>query len=147
MAEQMDQRRIVVGVDGSPTSRQALRWAVGQAALTGATVEAVHALEIPVTDGWAPMFDLVEHLSKAAEHMLAGAVAETARAHPTVVVRARVIEGHPATVLLSAAEGADLLVLGSRGHGGFVGALLGSVSQHCAHHATCPVVIIRDRQA
>lgn len=53
------------------------------------------------------------------------------------------IEGHPAAVLLTAAEGADLLVLGCRGHGGFVGALLGSVSQHCVHHATCPVVIIR----
>lgn len=143
MTERENPGRIVVGVDGSPTSRHALRWAVGQAELTGATVDVVHALEIRVTDGWAPMFDLVEHLSKAADQMLADAVAEATGAHPAVAVEARVIEGHPATVLLTAAEGATLLVVGCRGHGGFVGALLGSVSQYCAHHATCPVVIVR----
>jgi nucleotide-binding universal stress UspA family protein len=55
-----------------------------------------------------------------------------------------VVQGHPAQVLLDASAGAELLVIGSRGHGGFVGAMLGSVGQHCVHHATCPVVIIRD---
>ncbi len=61
-------------------------------------------------------------------------------------MRARVVEGNPAQVLLDAADGADLLVLGSRGHAGFTEALLGSVSQHCVHHAPCPVVVIRGRE-
>jgi nucleotide-binding universal stress UspA family protein len=143
MTESVNRRRIVVGVDGSPASKQALRWAVEHAALTGATVDVVHALQVPVTDGWAPMFDLVENLSKAGEQMLADAVAAVAEAHPAVTMQVRLIEGHPATVLLTQADGADLLVVGSRGHGGFVGALLGSVSQYCAHHAGCPVVIVR----
>lgn len=60
-----------------------------------------------------------------------------------MAVRTQVAEGNPARVLLSAAAGADLLVVGSRGHGGFTEALLGSVGQHCAHHARCPVVVIR----
>lgn len=86
--------RIVAGVDGSPSSLEALRWTVGQAELTGSTVDAV-------------------------------------------------VEGHPAEALLDAADGADLLVVGSRGRGGFASALLGSVSQHVTHHARCPVVVIR----
>lgn len=143
MSERASERRIVVGVDGSATSRSALRWAVEQAEMTGGTVDAVHAWQAPATDGWNPMFDLVETLTKAGEQMLADAITEVAGRHPSVPVRPRVIEGHPASVLLTAAEGADLLVLGCRGHGGFVGALLGSVSQHCVHHATCPVVVIR----
>lgn len=136
-------RRIVVGVDGSPASRHALRWAVAQAELTGATVEAINVLYLPVTDGWAPTFDLIEQMTIAGDQMLTDAASETAKAHPTVEVAHRVIEGYPAAILLAAAEGAELLVLGSRGHGGFVGALLGSVSQHCAQHSECPVVIIR----
>jgi nucleotide-binding universal stress UspA family protein len=144
MAEKVNPRRIVVGVDGSSTSNRALRWAAEQAELTGATVDAVHALQVPVTGG-ASMFELVETLSKAGEQMLADAVAEVIGEHPAVTARARLIEGHPASVLLAQAEGADLLVVGSRGHGGFVGALLGSVGQHCVQHATCPVVVIRGR--
>jgi nucleotide-binding universal stress UspA family protein len=143
MGEPVKGRRIVVGVDGSPASRHALRWAVAQGELTGATVEAINILYLPVTDGWAPTFDLIEQMTEAAHRMLAEAAQETEGAHPAVKVEPRVVEGYPATILLAAAEGADLLVLGSRGHGGFVGALLGSVSQHCAQHATCPVVIIR----
>ncbi len=60
-----------------------------------------------------------------------------------VRIRSRVVQGNPAQVLIDAAEGADLLVVGSRGHGGFTGALLGSVGTHCVHHARCPVVVIR----
>jgi len=70
-------------------------------------------------------------------------VADAVDAHPPVTVRARVAQGHPAFALIRCARGADLLVLGSRGHGGFVGALLGSVAQHCVHHAPCPAVIVR----
>ena len=64
-----------------------------------------------------------------------------------VKVSSTVREGNPAKILLEAADGADLLVVGSRGHGGFAEALLGSVSQHCVHHAPCPVVIIRGPSA
>ena len=62
---------------------------------------------------------------------------------PNVVIRSSVVGGHPAEVLVRAARGADMLVVGSQGHGGFTGALLGSVSQYCVHHALCPVLVIR----
>jgi nucleotide-binding universal stress UspA family protein len=146
VAENTTQQRIVVGVDGSSPSKQALRWALKQAELTGAAVEAVHAWHIPSTNGWTPMFDLAEGLSKAGERVLADTVAEVAGDRPAVTVRTRLVEGNAAAALIQAAKGADLLVLGCRGHGGFVGALLGSVSQHCVQHATCPVVVIRGGQ-
>lgn len=142
-----DAHRIVVGADGSPSSRAAFRWAVQQAELTGATVHAVIAWQYPVATGgyaWAPVAVLDStDLQEAAEKVLADEIGEVVGARSDVRVRPEAIEGSPAQVLLSAAEGADLLVVGSRGHGGFAGALLGSVSQHCVHHAKCPVVIIR----
>jgi nucleotide-binding universal stress UspA family protein len=72
------------------------------------------------------------------------AMAELPESGRQVEIRPKVAEGNAAQVLLDASDGADLLVVGSRGHGGFAEALLGSVSQHCVHHATCPVVVIRD---
>ena len=81
-----------------------------------------------------------------AEKVLADAISAAASAGSDVPVRARVAEGIPAQVLLDACEGAGLLVVGSRGHGGFAEALLGSVSQHCVHHAQCPVVVIRGKE-
>ncbi|WP_404869938.1 universal stress protein [Kitasatospora griseola] len=137
------ERRIVVGVDGSESSRSALRWAVRQAALTGATVEAVITWEYPAVHGWEmPLSDA--DFSTAAEQTLAQVVEEEGDpAHPVEIGR-RVERGNAARVLLDAAEGAELLIIGSRGHGGFTGALLGSVGQHCVHHATCPVVVVRD---
>lgn len=136
-------KRIVVGVDGSAPSKDALRWAVNQAQVTGAVVEAVGAWHVPATDGWARMLDLVEDLTKASERTLADAVIEVAGDSCPVIIEQRVLEGQPAQVLLAAARNADLLVVGSRGHGGVVGALLGSVSQYCVHHAPCPVVVVR----
>jgi nucleotide-binding universal stress UspA family protein len=142
-----DAHRIVVGADGSPSSRTAFRWAVRQAELTGATVDAVIAWQYPVATGgyaWAPVAVLDStDLQEAAEKVLADEIGEIVGARSDVRIRPVAIEGSPAQVLLAAAEGADLLVVGSRGHGGFAGALLGSVSQHCVHHAKCPVVIIR----
>ncbi len=76
--------------------------------------------------------------------MVTDAIAEVAGPASPVEIRSEVVEGNPAAALLAASAGAELLVVGSRGHGGFVEALLGSVSQHCVHHAPCPVVIIRD---
>ncbi len=139
-------RRIVAGVDGSPSSVSALRWAVRQAALTGATVDAVIAWHYPVTGGYglAPMitagaFDFRED----SEKVLADAISAAVDPASDVPVRPVAVEGNPAQVLLEASRGADLLVVGSRGHGGFTEALLGSVSQHCVHYAQCPVVVIR----
>jgi nucleotide-binding universal stress UspA family protein len=84
-----------------------------------------------------PAFDAM------AKQELTQAISETAGPDPDVTINPVVIRGYPAEVLIDAAEGADLLVVGSRGRGGFASALLGSVSQNCAHHATCPLLIIR----
>ena len=143
MADTVTGRRIVVGIDGSQPSRLALQWAMRQAELTGATVDAIHAWDMPPINDPALVVVMPDDLKNAAERVVADTILEVAGAHPAVPVRGRAVQGYPATVLIRAAQDADLLVVGSRGHGGFVGALLGSVSQHCVHHATCPVVVIR----
>lgn len=134
-------KRIVVGVDGSTASLRALGWAVRQAALTGSVVDAVCAWQFPVSYGWA-VTDDTDYGALAAE-ALQKAIAEAAPAAGNVEIRPHVREQNAAQALIDLAEGAELLVVGSRGHGGFAGALLGSVSQHCVHHANCPVVVIR----
>jgi nucleotide-binding universal stress UspA family protein len=141
-------RRIVVGIDGSAPSRSALAWAIRQASLSGATVEAIIAWQYPTAYGYpvpmAPPFTP----SETAEGVLSTAIAEVGHGSTDQVeIVPEVLEGNPAQVLLKASAGADLLVIGSRGHGGFVEALLGSTGQHCLHHASCPVVIIRDSVA
>lgn len=142
--------RIVAGVDGSPTSVAALRWAVGQARLAGAAVDAVIAWHFPVGYGGfgygtVPLIDNADFAGLAAK-TLREAVEAAGVADTGVSVREHVVEGNPARVLLDAAAGADLLVVGSRGYGGFTEMLLGSVGQHCVHHASCPVVVIRGDQ-
>ena len=140
-------RRIVVGVDGSPSSQEALRWAVRQAGLTGAGVEAVMAWHMPLLVGgygWPPLEVLeTTDFGRIAGQVLSRAVSSAIEPGGSVGVSQVVKEGNPAQVLIEEADEADLLVVGSRGHGGFAEALLGSVSQHCVHHAPCPVVIIR----
>jgi nucleotide-binding universal stress UspA family protein len=136
------QHRIVVGVDGSVPSKAALAWALGQARLTGAAVEAVIAWEFPSITGYPVLVSDVDWEDLAAR-ALGDAVAEVA-ADAHVEIATKVRRGNAAEMLLEEAAGADLLVVGSRGHGGFVEALLGSTGQHCVHHATCPVVVIRD---
>ena len=139
--------RIVVGVDGSSSSRAALRWAIRQARFTGSTVNAVIAWRIPMMGenyNWAPIY--VEEsgdLAADARKRIDAVISEEIGPADSPLVRSRVVHGHPAQVLLDAAAGADLLVVGSRGHGSFAEALLGSVSQHCVHHAHCPVLIMR----
>lgn len=133
--------RIVVGVDGSEPAKAALRWALRQAERTGAVLEAVSAWEWPNTFGWAPAID--EDFEELAAQVLRDTLAEVSGAGGQAEVRTKVVEGNPARVLLDASHGAELLVVGSRGLGGFSGALLGSVGQHCVQHARCPVVIVR----
>ncbi len=136
--------RIVVGVDGLESSTAALRWAIHQAKLTGAVVEAVTAWHIPAGTGWAPPADWPDYEDDA-RSVLCEAIAEMCALDPEVQVCPRVVEGRAGQVLVEAAEGAELLVVGCRGHGGLTEALLGSVGQYCVHHAPCPVVIMRGK--
>ncbi|MCX5442527.1 universal stress protein [Streptomyces sp. NBC_00063] len=135
--------RIVVGVDGSPSSRAALRWAVRYAGLVGGRVEAVSAWEVPGMASWsAPAVD-TDFDEGEAERGLVDEVRAVLGEDVGSLVRERLVRGNAAEVLVDAAQGAEMLVVGSRGHGSFRRALLGSVSQQVAHHAPCPVTIIR----
>ncbi|HUY47918.1 MAG TPA: universal stress protein [Streptosporangiaceae bacterium] len=137
------QARIVVGVDGSAGSTEALRWAARQARLTGAALEAVIAWQYPAFFGWAPVGPDDADIGKIAERALSDALNEVFGPDWPDWVRTRVVEGYPAQALVNASAGAELLVVGSRGYGGFADALLGSVSTYCVHHAHGPVTVIR----
>jgi len=149
-SEQTPGRRIVVGVDGSPSSKAALAWAVRQARLTGDSIEAVIAWHYPAMAGGVPFTPagMMEgsDFGDYARTVLSDAIKEMVDPAEPVKVSSTALEGNAAQILLELAQGADLLVVGSRGHGGFTEALLGSVSQACVHHAPCPVVIIRAPQ-
>jgi len=140
---QNGQHRIVVGVDGSVSSKAALAWALRQASLTGAVVEAVTAWDFPAVTGYPVGVGGVDWEGMATQ-ALSDAIAGVAAGAESAKITSRVMKGNPAQLLLQESAGADLLVVGSRGHGGFVEALLGSTGQHCVQHATCPVVVIRD---
>jgi nucleotide-binding universal stress UspA family protein len=137
-------RRIVVGVDGFESSKAALRWAIRQAKLTGAVVEAVTAWHVPMGTGWLPTADMPDYQEDAFT-VLAEAIDEMCTVDPDVQVCPRVVEGRAGPVLVDAADGADLLVVGSMGHRVLAEALLGSVGQYCANNASCPVVIMRGK--
>lgn len=136
-------RRIVVGVDGSGGSKDALRWAVRQAGLTGAQLEAVIGWQFPAFFGWAPVSPDDADFAKIAEQTLTDTLVEVLGPEIASRVGMRVVEGYPAQVLVDASAGAELLVVGSRGYGGFADALLGSVSTYCVHHAHGPITVIR----
>jgi nucleotide-binding universal stress UspA family protein len=126
-----------------------LRWAIAEAELTADTVEAVIAWQYPIAAGgygWAPvvMDDGID-MQAIAEKTLTEAIDQVVQPGCAVTVERRVAEGYAPSVLVDASAHADLLVVGSRGHGTFTEALIGSVSQNCAHHAKCPVVIVRGR--
>jgi nucleotide-binding universal stress UspA family protein len=138
----------VVGVDGSVPSKAALAWAIRQAELTGVVVvDAVIAWEFPPTYGYPMPATPAGDFEEIAAEVVADTIAEISATAGPVKIRSKVVEGNAAQVLLSESAGADLLVVGNRGYGGFVEALLGSVGQHCVHHAACPVVVIRDAVA
>jgi nucleotide-binding universal stress UspA family protein len=145
--------QIVVGVDGSAPSMTALAWALQEGRIRSSRVKVVMAWQQPQAYGapnvWGlgmdPSFNADGFLSSAAQAQVAR-LAQQAGPSKGVQTMWEAIEGHPAEVLVEASEGADLLVVGSRGHGGFIGMLLGSVSQHVLAHARCPVVVIRDPQ-
>ena len=142
-------RYIVVGVDSSHGSKTALGWALAQARLTGVAVEAVAAWQQPATYeysyGTIPFPSPGDTIAATAEKVLTETVAEAVgTGGQPVDVRVKVAHGPAAQILLEAAAGAELLVVGSRGHGAFAGMLLGSVSQHCIQHAPCPVIVVPD---
>ena len=137
----------MTGLDGSASSLRALRWAIHLARCTGAAVDVVAVWRCPVcaggcgrASGGAGPGCAFEEI---AEKIVAGAIGDALGAGGEVRLRTWVVEGDSAEVLLNASDGADLLVVGSRGDGGLTGAPLGSVSQHCVHHACCPVIVIR----
>ena len=141
---------IVVGVDGSDGARDALRFALEEARLRGVAVRAVAAWHVPVAAYGgtfvSPDPALVDRLAPEARRAVERALADAGDVAAGVNVDTVVREGAPAQVLLEEADDAELLVVGSRGLGGFRGLLLGSVSQQCAHHAPCPVVIVPHRR-
>lgn len=134
---------VVVGVDGSPASKAALRWALWYAELTHSSITALMAWNNPLIYDW--QVPGLEDFAHSTAKALNATIREVAGDAPVVEINREVAQGHPAKALLDVASEApaDLLVVGNRGHGGFTGALLGSVSQHCVHHASCPVVVIR----
>jgi len=136
---------VVVGVDGSPSSTAALRWALDQARLTKARLRAVIAWEVTPYTGWGVLVH--EDFGAAAGKLLRESVRETLGFDPPLDVEVveAVRPGHPAQVLIDESAHAALLVVGSRGHGGFAGTLLGSVSQLCVQHAHCPVLVVRGK--
>lgn len=137
---------MVVGMDGSEHAERALAWAIDEAKLRGARIHVVSAWHVPATVYGGPgvvptaSVQIEETFRKAAENAAAAAVERVRDAG--VDADGNVVEGQAADALIDAAAQADLLVVGSRGHGGFVGLLLGSVSGQCAHHARCPLVIV-----
>lgn len=137
--------RIVVGVDDSPEAAAALRWALDEARLRQASLEVVHSWLFPALGDvpGAAAETLTRDLEEGARRLVDEVVAGGIGSDPGIPVERHVREGSAAAVLVDAASGADLLVLGSRGRGGFAGLLLGSVTQQCVHHAPCPVVVVR----
>ncbi len=140
--------KIVVGVDGSAGSREALRWAFAEAQIRDATLEAVIVWQYPVTAS-LPTFGVMDtpadFQSDARTTLIEILASEGITAEAPIPVSTLVAEGNPARALLDASSEADLLVVGSRGHGGFTGVLVGSISQQCVHHASCPVVVVHPK--
>jgi nucleotide-binding universal stress UspA family protein len=135
---------IVVGVDGSPGSLAALRWAIREASTRGGAVHAVTAWEVLMESTFGDMATVGDfHPVIAAERILVAALADAGAADSHVTVTTAPVKAHPAEVLMQQAERAELLVVGSRGHGRIFGALLSSVSQYLAAHAAGPVVVIK----
>ncbi|MGW0627037.1 universal stress protein [Streptomyces sp. NPDC002758] len=139
--------RVVVGVDASPSSHAALRWAVRYAGLVGGHVDALAAWELGGLYGWsAPAVD-TDFDEEVARQQLTQELTDALGTEGAGEVRAFLVRGNPVDVLLRAAEDAEIVVVGSHGRGGFARALLGSVSQNVAQHASCPVVIVRHEQS
>jgi len=141
-----DKKIIVVGVDGSAGSRKALTWAAAEAASHGADLVVVNVWEhtlLPPAGSVSVSEHYVPDPSQRTADDLLRVIKEELGDEPPVLVQPLVKQGRPAKVLIDESADADLLVVGPRGHGGFAGLVLGSVSQHVAAYAKCPVAVIR----
>lgn len=139
-----DDHFVVVGVDGSEPSLRALRFAMKEARMRGARLRVVHAFVSPTLQGVRVPVEYFEGLKTAAEAVLDDAVSgvlTSSDGEAPEIVRSVVAEGASAA-LVAESKGADLLVVGSRGLGGFQSLLVGSVSMQCVHHAHCPVTVV-----
>jgi nucleotide-binding universal stress UspA family protein len=139
-------KTIVVGVDGSPSSRTALTWAAAEAADHGADLVVINVWEhtLPPPTGSVSVSErYVPDPSQRTAEDLVNVIKEELGENPPVLVQPQVKQGNPAKVLIDQSAKADLLVVGKRGHGGFRGLVLGSVSQHVAAYANCPVTVVR----
>ena len=147
----MERVVIVVGVDQSPGAKAALGFALEEARLRHGKLRVVHAWQFGYIGATGLEGDLpvvggdLDDVRRAATANVNAIVAEAAAGADGVEIETRIGQGAPAAVLIGESRRAELLVVGSRGHGGFASLLLGSVSQQCAQHAACPVVIVRDR--
>ncbi len=138
--------KIVVGTDASPPSTEALRWAAHEARRRGAELEVVLAYHWRVPGAAVTASpDVIEQVKELTATAVDAAVAEAQNAEPDIRVSGRAVHGEPGPVLVQAGEGADLLVVGNRGGGGFASLLAGSVSVQVATHAPCPVAVVRGR--
>ena len=141
------QELVVVGVDGSAESVAALRWAARYATATGARVRALLAWHYPTAAGEAPVGVAPEAIRAQTEaqmqETLDEAIAKAYADQDSSGAEKHTAYGHPAQALIEASREADLLVVGSHGHGAFTGMLVGSVSIHCVTGAFCPVVVVR----
>lgn len=134
-------KRIIVGVDGSKLSERALEWAITEARLQGARLHVITAWDFPpVVVGMEGTLD-VSQLESGAVRLQATALERCP--HDDIQVTTEVARGNAARMLIDASTNADLVVVGSRGHGGFAGLLLGSVSNQVVHHSACSVVVVR----
>ena len=137
-----DPARVVVGVDGSEPSARALDWAVTEAAYRGAPLHLVTAWLFPMAEGYA-LTATVPQVHEAAGEVCERAADDVRRRAPQLRVSTETVQHTPGPALVAASDPADLLVVGSRGLGGFEGLVMGSVSQYCARHASCTVVVVR----
>jgi nucleotide-binding universal stress UspA family protein len=139
--------QVVVGVDGSAESVDALRWAAAYAAATRATIDAVLSWHFPAAAGVVPPGlappAISDEVRARMQEALDKTVSDVFGTTSPPNVHARITYGHPAVVLVDASRTADLLVVGNRGHGAFTGMLTGSVSMHCVNNAHCPVAVVR----
>ncbi|MGB3184621.1 MAG: universal stress protein [Ornithinimicrobium sp.] len=142
MSTEEQRRRIVVGIDGSECSVAALQWGVDQARLVGAEVHAVMAWTVPISIYLTPVYR-EEDYERDAERLMDRVLASMADHTDGVIVRKHMVAKSAGLALGRAAEGADMLVVGSHGSGFLQGMHMGSVANYCAHHAPCPVLIYR----
>ncbi len=146
MAQFNQANRVVVGIDGSAASEEALIWAAEESRVRGAVLEIDHVWSLPNL-GYGGFVAQIDDFEKDAKELLERVTDQARKNHPDLTIESNLLEGPPAPALIVRGKRADLLVVGSRGHGGFAGLMLGSVSQQLVHHAEFPIVVVHPSKA